>query len=101
MANSASPARVRQAPPDPPIWTLTGRTYRSAGSYYGAQAEWAAHLAAVVWTIIATAERNGREPLAFLTEYLTAYTQVLSASLDEDPGAACVIGGEDVPGHGG
>jgi transposase len=41
-------------------------------NYYGAQAEWAAHLAARVWTITATAERNGREPLAFLTDYLDA-----------------------------
>ncbi|WP_204019215.1 IS66 family transposase, partial [Sphaerimonospora thailandensis] len=41
-------------------------------NYYGAQAEWAAHLAAAVWTITATAERNHREPLAFLTAYLTA-----------------------------
>lgn len=41
-------------------------------NYYGAHAEWAAHLAARVWTIVATAERNGREPLAFLTGYLNA-----------------------------
>jgi transposase len=41
-------------------------------NYYGAQAEWAAHLAAAVWTITATAERNQREPLAFLTAYLNA-----------------------------
>lgn len=41
-------------------------------NYYGAQAEWAAHLAARVWTLTATAERNGREPLAFLTGYLNA-----------------------------
>jgi hypothetical protein len=39
---------------------------------YGSHAEWAAHLAARVWTITATAERNGREPLAHLTEYLQA-----------------------------
>lgn len=39
---------------------------------YGNHAEWAAHLAARVWTITATAERNHREPLAYLTEYLTA-----------------------------
>lgn len=41
-------------------------------NYYGAHAEWAAHLAARVWTITATAERNGREPLTFLTDYLNA-----------------------------
>ncbi len=30
-------------------------------NYYGAQAAWAAHLAARVWTLTATAERNGYE----------------------------------------
>jgi transposase len=40
--------------------------------YYGSQSAWAAHLAARVWTITATAERNGHEPLAYLTEYLNA-----------------------------
>ncbi|SBW20573.1 hypothetical protein FDG2_1737 [Candidatus Protofrankia californiensis] len=30
------------------------------------------HLAARVWTITATAERNDRESLAFLTDYLNA-----------------------------
>lgn len=44
----------------------------SRKNYYGANAEWAAHLATRVWTITATAERNGREPLAFLTDYLNA-----------------------------
>jgi hypothetical protein len=41
-------------------------------NYYGSHAQWAAYLAARVWTITATAERNGREPLAYLTEYLNA-----------------------------
>lgn len=41
-------------------------------NYYGSHASWAAHLAARVWTITATAERNHREPLAYLTEYLQA-----------------------------
>lgn len=41
-------------------------------NYYGSQAKWAAELAARVWTITATAERNGREPLAYLTDYLQA-----------------------------
>ena len=36
------------------------------------QAQWAAELAARVWTITGTAERNGLEPLAYLTEILTA-----------------------------
>lgn len=41
-------------------------------NFYGSQAEWAAHLAAGVWTITATAERNHHEPLAYLTAYLQA-----------------------------
>ena len=41
-------------------------------NYYGSHAKWAADLAARVWTITATAERNHREPLAYLTEYLQA-----------------------------
>ncbi len=41
-------------------------------NYYGSHAQWAAYLAARVWTIAATAERNDREPLAYLTEYLQA-----------------------------
>jgi len=41
-------------------------------NYYGAHAEWSAHLAARVWTVTGTAERNGREPLAYLTDYLNA-----------------------------
>jgi transposase len=41
-------------------------------NYYGSHARWAADLAARVWTITATAERNGREPLSYLTEYLQA-----------------------------
>lgn len=41
-------------------------------NYYGSHATWSADLAARVWTITATAERNHREPLAYLTEYLQA-----------------------------
>jgi transposase len=41
-------------------------------NYYGSHASWAADLAARVWTITATAERNHREPLTYLTEYLQA-----------------------------
>lgn len=44
-------------------------------NYYGAHAAWAAHLAARVWTITATAERNHHEPLIFLTDYLNACAQ--------------------------
>jgi transposase len=41
-------------------------------NYYGAHATWAAHLAAAVWTITTTAQRNHHQPLTYLTEYLTA-----------------------------
>jgi transposase len=41
-------------------------------NYYGSHAQWAAHLAATVWTITATAERNQREPLTYLSQYLQA-----------------------------
>jgi transposase len=41
-------------------------------NYYGSQAQWAAYLAAAVWTITATAERNQREPLTYLNDYLQA-----------------------------
>lgn len=41
-------------------------------NYYGSHAQWAAYLAATVWTITATAERNNREPLTYLNEYLQA-----------------------------
>jgi transposase len=52
-------------------------------NYYGSQAEWAAHLAARVWTITATAERNDREPLAYLTGYLTACADAGGAPPDD------------------
>jgi transposase len=41
-------------------------------NYYGSHAQWSAHLASRVWTITATAERHGLEPLTYLTDYLTA-----------------------------
>jgi hypothetical protein len=42
---------------------------------YGSHAKWAADLAATVWTIAATVERNHREPLAYLTDYLDTCAQ--------------------------
>ena len=39
-------------------------------NFYGSGAEWAAHLAADVWTITATAARHDTEPLSLLTGYL-------------------------------
>jgi transposase len=41
-------------------------------NYYGSHAQWSAYLAARVWTVTATAERNGLEPLAYLIDYLQA-----------------------------
>jgi transposase len=51
-------------------------------NYYGSHAEWSAHLAARVWTITATAERHGLEPLTHLTDYLTACAQNGGKPLD-------------------
>ena len=39
-------------------------------NFYGSGAEWAAHLAADVWTVTATAARHDIEPLGLLTGYL-------------------------------
>jgi hypothetical protein len=38
-------------------------------NFYGSGAEWAAHLAADLWTATATAARHGIEPLRLLTGY--------------------------------
>jgi transposase len=48
---------------------------RRAKNFYGSGAEWAAHLAADVWTVTATAARHGIEPLSVLTGYLQACAQ--------------------------
>ena len=39
-------------------------------NFYGSGAQWAAHLAADIWTITATAARHDIEPLSMLTGYL-------------------------------
>jgi transposase len=44
-------------------------------NYYGSHAEWSAHLAARIWTLAATAERGGLEPLTYLTDYLNTCAQ--------------------------
>jgi transposase len=44
-------------------------------NFYGSGAEWAAHLAADIWTVTATAARHGIEPLTLLTGYLQACAQ--------------------------
>jgi transposase len=41
-------------------------------NFYGSGAQWAAGLAADVWTVTATAARHGIEPLSLLTGYLDA-----------------------------
>jgi transposase len=51
-------------------------------NYYGSHAQWSAHLAARVWTITATAERHGLEPLTYLTDYLTGCAQAGGKPLD-------------------
>jgi transposase len=56
-------------------------------NFYGSGAQWAAHLAADVWTVTATAARHGIEPLGLLTSYLQACaehggTAPAGASLD-------------------
>ncbi len=44
-------------------------------NYYGSRAEWSGKLAAMLWTVWMTAIQNGRDPLAYLTAYFTAYAQ--------------------------
>jgi len=44
-------------------------------NFYGSGAGWAAHLAADVWTVTATAARHGIEPLSMRTGYLQACAQ--------------------------
>ncbi|MGH3921467.1 MAG: IS66 family transposase, partial [Pseudonocardiaceae bacterium] len=41
-------------------------------SYYGSGAVWAAELAGRAWTVTATVEKAGLDPLAYLTDYLSA-----------------------------
>jgi len=51
-------------------------------NYYGSHAEWSAHLAARVWTLAATAERHGLEPLTYLADYLNACAKTGGKPLD-------------------
>ncbi|MGH8905293.1 MAG: hypothetical protein ACRD0K_01950 [Egibacteraceae bacterium] len=43
---------------------------RTQESYYGSGSVWAAELSARAWTITATAEKAGLNPLTYLTDYL-------------------------------
>ena len=54
-------------------------------NFYGSGARWAADLAADVWTITATAARNGLEPLPLLEGYLTACAQAAPRPPDRRP----------------
>jgi transposase len=56
-------------------------------NFYGSGAGWAAHLAADVWTVTATAARHGIEPLGLLTSYLDecARNGTAPAGADLDP----------------
>jgi hypothetical protein len=49
-------------------------------NFYGSGAAWAADLAAGIWTITATAARDGTGPLHLLTGYLTAWTLLLNSA---------------------
>src|SRR5688572_20433134 len=67
--------RVSGERPGPiPSWRRSERwpCFVRSGTEPYPQVYAAAHLAAAVWTITATAERNNREPLTYLSEYLQA-----------------------------
>ena len=44
-------------------------------NFYGSGAGWAAHLAAGIWTITATAAQHGIEPLTLLADHLQTCAQ--------------------------
>ena len=57
-------------------------------NFYGSGAQWAAHLAADIWTVTATAARHDIEPLGLLTGYLQACAEhggTAPAGADLDP----------------
>ena len=55
-------------------------------NFYGSGAEWAARLAADVWTVTATAARHDIEPLGLLTGYLQACAEHGGTAPAERPG---------------
>ena len=55
-------------------------------NFYGSGAEWAAHLAADVWTVTATAARHDIEPLSLLTGYLHECARTAELPRPERPG---------------
>ena len=70
MGRAGPPPELPQLPLDNN--TAEGPAHPGNGpkNFYGSGAEWAAHLAADIWTVTATAARHGIEPLGLLTGYL-------------------------------
>ena len=54
-------------------------------NFYGSGARWAAHLAADIWTITATAARHDIEPLSMLTGYLRECAPATAAPPRPEP----------------
>ena len=52
-------------------------------NYYGSRAQWSGELAAMCWTVWATAVQNNLNPQAYLTAYLTACAENGGQPLDE------------------
>lgn len=52
-------------------------------NYYGSRAQWSGELAAMCWTVWATAVQNNLNPQAYLTAYLTACAEHGGQPLDE------------------
>ena len=52
-------------------------------NYYGSRARWSGELAALCWTVWATAVQNHLNPQAYLTAYLTACAENGGHSLDD------------------
>lgn len=53
-------------------------------NYYGSRARWSGALAAMCWTLWATASQNHLNPQAYLTAYLTACAENGGQPLDEE-----------------
>ena len=66
-------------------------------NFYGSGAEWAADLAADVWTVTATAARHGIEPLGLLTGYLQACAEPAAPPRPGRPGPVLPWTPQDAP----
>jgi transposase len=73
-------ARHQQLPQLPLDNNISERALRTPvigrKNFYGSGAQWAAHLAADVWTVTATAARHDIEPLGLLAGYLQACAEL-------------------------